>query len=294
LLALLAGELLITLWDFVEEDRTRHLPATERVAHPLLTLNYGVILAMLVPWLLGLAGEPTALAGAFHGVMSWFCAIAAIGVVVSGLRDLAAAQRAVRLTEAEPAMLAARLPERQAVLVTGGTGFIGSRLVAALAAAGHKVTVLTRNPAKARALSAGGPVRCVTSLDAIPADARLDAIVNLAGEPISDTPWTTRKRLQIVRSRLATTYAVGRLIARLEQRPAVLVSGSAIGWYGLRGNEPLSEADDGTPCFSRRVCFSWERAARRALAGLGYNECVTYSFIDHEAARLFGGGAEAG
>jgi uncharacterized protein (TIGR01777 family) len=264
LLALLAGELLITLWDFVEEDRTRHLPATERVAHTLLTLNYGVILAMLVPWLVGLAGEPTALAGAFHGVMSWFCAIAAIGVVVSGLRDLAAAQRAVRLTEAEPAMLAARLPERQAVLVTGGTGFIGSRLVAALAAAGHKVTVLTRNPAKARALSAGGPVRCVTSLDAIPADARLDAIVNLAGEPISDTPWTTRKRLQIVRSRLATTYAVGRLIARLEQRPAVLVSGSAIGWYGLRGNEPLTEADDGTPCFSRRVCFSWERAARRA------------------------------
>jgi uncharacterized protein len=49
LLALLAGELLITLWDFVEEDRTRHLPATERITHTLLTLNYGVILAMLVP-----------------------------------------------------------------------------------------------------------------------------------------------------------------------------------------------------------------------------------------------------
>jgi uncharacterized protein len=264
LLLLLAGELLITLWDFVEEDRTRHLPATERVTHTLLTLNYGVILAMLVPWLVGLAGETTMLAPAFHGLMSWFCVIAAAGVVISGLRDLAAAQRCARLSETGPAHLATILPGCQAVLVTGGTGFIGSRLVAALAAAGHEVTVLTREPAKARALAASGHVRCVTTLDAIPADTRIDAIVNLAGEPISDTPWTKAKRLRIVRSRLATTYALGRLIARLDRKPAVLVSGSAIGWYGLRGDEALTEADGGTACFSRRVCVSWERAARRA------------------------------
>ncbi len=72
------------MWDFVEEDRTRKLPASERVTHTLLTLNYGVILALLVPWLLGLAGAETAFAPAFHGAMSWFCAIAAAGVVVSG------------------------------------------------------------------------------------------------------------------------------------------------------------------------------------------------------------------
>jgi uncharacterized protein len=264
LLALLAGELLITLWDFVEEDRTRHLPATERVTHTLLTLNYGVILAMLVPWLVGLAGEEAMLAPAYHGLMSWLCVIAAVGVVVSGLRDLAAAQRCARLTETDPAQLASILPGRQTVLVTGGTGFIGSRLVAGLAVAGHEVMVLTRDPAKARALAGYGAVRCVTSLDAIPADTRVDAIVNLAGEPISDTPWTKAKRMRIVRSRLATTYAVTRLIARLEQRPAVLVSGSAIGWYGLRGDEALTETDAGTACFSRRVCVSWERAARRA------------------------------
>jgi len=264
LIALLAGELLITLWDFVEEDRTRHLPASERVTHTLLTLNYGVILALLVPWLVGLAGQPTALAPAFHGLMSWFCVAAAVGVVVSGLRDLAAARRCARLTEADLASLAAILPGRQAALVTGGTGFIGSRLVAALAAAGHEVTVLTRDPAKARALAGHGAVRSITTLAALPANARIDAIVNLAGEPISDTPWTKAKRLRIVRSRLATTYALGRLIARLERKPAVLVSGSAIGWYGLRGDEALTEADSGTACFSRRVCVSWERAARQA------------------------------
>ena len=264
LLALLAGELFITLWDFVEEDRTRHLPATERVTHTLLTLNYGVILAMLVPWLLGLAKQLTALPSVFQGLMSWFCAIAALGVVVSGLRDLAAARRTVRLTERDPASLATALPPRQSVLVTGGTGFIGSRLVTALVAAGHEVTVLARNREKALPLAATGPLRCVTSLDEIPAHTHIDAIVNLAGEPISDTPWTKPKRLRIVRSRLEITYAVARLIKRLSHKPAVLVSGSAIGWYGLRDEEPLTEASQGTPCFSRRLCVSWERAAQRA------------------------------
>ena len=109
LLALLAGELLITLWDFVEEDRTRQLPATERVTHTLLTLNYGVILAMLVPWLVGLARQGSELAPAYHGSMSWFCAIAALGVIVSGLRDLAAARRALALAALEVGHLGARL-----------------------------------------------------------------------------------------------------------------------------------------------------------------------------------------
>lgn len=263
LLALLAGELLITLWDFVEEDRTRHLPATEHITHTLLTLNYGVILAMLVPWLVGLAGRATNLAPAYHGLMSAFCAIAALGVIVSGLRDLAAARRTARLAERDPASLAVALPAQKCVLVTGGTGFIGSRLVTALIAAGHDVTVLTRDRAKALPLATAGPVRFVTSLDEIASDARIDTIVNLAGEPISDTPWTKVKRIRIMRSRLKATCAIARLVARLDRRPGVLVSGSAIGWYGLRGDQPLTEEDLGTPCFSRRICISWERAAKR-------------------------------
>lgn len=264
LLALLAGELFITLWDFVEEDRTRHLPATERVTHTLLTLNYGVILAMLVPWLVGLAGQPAMLATAYHGAMSWFCAIAAFGVTVSGLRDLAASRRTARLTEREPASLAAVLAPRRSILVTGGTGFVGGRLVTALLAAGHEVTVLTRDRAKALPFVAAGPLRCVTSLNEIADDATIDAIVNLAGEPISDTPWTKAKRLRIVRSRLRVTHGIIRLIERMDRKPAVMVSGSAIGWYGLRGDEPLTEESLGKPCFSRRVCVSWERAAERA------------------------------
>lgn len=260
LVCLLLVELFITLWDFVEEDRSRALPATERVTHTLLTLNYGIILALLVPLLAGWAGDPTAVPPARHGWLSWACTLGAAGVAIFGLRDLAAARRAPRLVEADPASLASALPDRCSILITGGTGFIGRRLVAALAAAGHDLIVLTRDP-KSAMLSA--PARLVARLDDIPAHCRIDAIVNLAGEPISDTPWTLRKRQRILRSRLALTRDLCRLIARLDRKPDLFVSGSAIGIYGLRDATPLTEADGGTPCFSQRLCAAWEAAAKQ-------------------------------
>ena len=263
LIVLLAVELFITLWDFVEEDRTRKLPATERVLHTMLTLNYGVILAMLVPLLLGWAGQATALPRADHGWIGGLCAAAALGVSVSGLRDLAAARRAPYLWSMNVANLAAGLADCQHVVITGGTGFVGSRLVAALAEAGHQVTVLTRNRASAAHLTA--PIRVVTSLDQIGAEERVDAVVNLAGEPISNGLWTKAKRKRIVQSRLDATRACVALIARLETKPAVFVSGSAIGWYGLRGDEALDEASAAREDnFSHQICAQWEQAAAGA------------------------------
>ncbi len=264
LIALMIAELAVTLWDFVEEDRTRKLPATERVTHTLLTLNYGVVLAMLIPLLAGWGARPAAIEPAYYGVWSWLCAIASVGVIFSGLRDLAAARRTARITPADPAPLAAALAGRQGILITGATGFIGHRLVAALVGAGHDVTVLTRSRANAAALPA--PLRVITALDQIDDAARLDAIVNLAGEPIGDALWTLRKRQRILRSRLRATRDVVALIGRLAVRPAVLVSGSAIGWYGLRDDEPLDETAGGVPGFSRKLCVKWERAAAPAAA----------------------------
>jgi hypothetical protein len=264
--ALLAVELFITLWDFVEEDRTRHLPPSERVTHTLLTLNYGAILTLLAPVLLGWAALPTGLAAADHGLWSWLCAAAALATAVCGARDLAAASRTARLREGGAARLAGGLKPNSAVLVTGGTGFIGARLVAALAAAGHEVTVLTRRREHAAALPA--PLRIVTDLAQIASAARIDAIVNLAGEPIASGLWTKAKRRRIVESRLGATWAVGQLIERLERKPEVLVSGSAIGWYGLRGDEPIAEDGGWTACFSHSLCSAWEYAARLA-AGRG-------------------------
>jgi uncharacterized protein (TIGR01777 family) len=266
LLLLLLVELGITLWDFVEEDRTRSLPASERVTHTLLTLNYGVILALLVPWLWGNAAQPTALPPASYGAISWFCALAAFGVIVSGFRDLEAARRCRRLRDVPAADLAAALPGRRSILVTGGTGFIGRRLVTALAGAGHEVIVLSRDPRRATTDLRHHFVRAIGSLDEVGSAEPIDAIVNLAGEPISNGPWTRAKRRRILASRLCVTREIHRLVARLEHKPEVLVSGSAIGWYGLRGDETLGEDSAGTACFSRRVCLAWEREARRADA----------------------------
>jgi hypothetical protein len=151
------------------------------------------------------------------------------------------------------------LPPCRTVLVTGATGFIGRRLVEALAAAGHQAIVLARNPEKAARLPP--PFRLVTSLDQIPSDTRIDAVVNLAGEPVADRVWTAARRRRILASRLRMTRDVVRMIARLDRKPAVLVSGSAIGWYGLWQDETLTEFDGGKACFTHRVCAAWERAA---------------------------------
>jgi uncharacterized protein (TIGR01777 family) len=235
------------------------------VTHTLLALNYGALLVLLIPLLLGWAGNSTGLAAAWHGKWSWLCSLAAAATFLFGLRDLAAARRLVRLAPDEPARLAAALPPDRSVLVTGGTGFIGRRLVGALVAAGHDVTVLTRDRAKAADLPA--PVRIVTSLDQIGPTARIDAIVNLAGEPIGDAPWTAARRRLIVESRLAVTRAVGHLILRLRKAPDVLVSASAVGWYGPRGDEPLDETAEPGKGFAHDSCAAVEAAAERG-AGL--------------------------
>jgi uncharacterized protein (TIGR01777 family) len=122
--------------------------------------------------------------------------------------------------------------------------------------------VLVRDAAKAAALRP--PIRLVTSLDEIASDARIDAVINLAGEPIANALWTRAKRRRILSSRLRMTRRVVALIARLERRPSVLVSGSAIGWYGLWRDERLTEFDGGKRCFSHRLCDAWERAAKKA------------------------------
>jgi uncharacterized protein (TIGR01777 family) len=257
----LAVEVMITLADFVEEDMSRKLPATERVNHTLLAINYGAILVLIFPPLAASAMEATSVKLTSHGTWSALMMFASLGAIVFGLRDLLASRRPDAVSTPSEDLVKA-LATRQTVLVTGATGFIGTRLVQALNTAGHQVIVLTRDPQKAAALTP--PFRLITGLSQLPDDTHIDAIVNLAGEPIANGPWTVGKRHAILASRLRTTGNIVRLIRRLTHKPAVLISGSAIGWYGLNGDETLTEASDGRACFTRQVCTDWERAAVQA------------------------------
>jgi uncharacterized protein len=261
-IAVLVAEIVITLMDFVEEDLSRKLPPSERINHTLLAINYGAILVLLLPVLIHWAMQPTGLKSAYAGLLSIAATASAIGAAVFGARDFAASRRLARMTAASARDLVEKLSGRQTVLVTGATGFVGRRLVAALTGAGHQVIALVRNPAKTD--MPPPPVTLITDLDQLASVTAIDAIVNLAGEPIGNGLWTAAKRRKILESRTAMTAHIVGLIARLDCKPAVLVSGSAVGWYGLWQDQVLTESARSHGCFSHELCDTWENAARSA------------------------------
>jgi uncharacterized protein (TIGR01777 family) len=148
-------------------------------------------------------------------------------------------------------------------LITGATGFIGSHLIKPLLRRGDRVIALARRPLRARRLL-GTKVHVVASLDEVPDETSIDGIVNLAGERILGLPWTAARRRKLLASRIDTTRAIVDLCNRLHTRPAVLVNGSAIGYYGVRGDETLDESMPSQAMFQSRLCSEWEAAALAA------------------------------
>ena len=145
------------------------------------------------------------------------------------------------------------------ITITGGTGFIGQAVVASLLAAGHSVTVLSRRP---REGTKPRYVQCNLESQDPPQNALegADAVVNLAGEPVAQR-WTDAAKRRIRVSRIDATRRLVDAIARLERKPSVLVSASAVGFYGDRGDEILTENSGSGDGFLERVTVDWERAA---------------------------------
>ncbi|MEQ1864779.1 MAG: TIGR01777 family oxidoreductase [Micropepsaceae bacterium] len=264
-LALLAVEVAITIADFIEEDRTRHLPPLERLLHTVLAILYGTFLAIAVPWLLAQTAKASALELVSYGLLSWFFTLAAVGVIAFGIRNAMAVHRLGQHKPLKP--LGDITPSGRSVFLTGATGFIGAALVERLLARGDRVFVLARDARQSRALF-GESVNHVERLDALPRETRIDAIVNLAGAPVVGLPWTRGRRAQLLSSRVDLTYGLIAWIKTLDHVPAVLVNASAIGLYGDKGDDVLNENADAGTGFAADLCRLWEDAAHRG-EGLG-------------------------
>jgi uncharacterized protein (TIGR01777 family) len=151
------------------------------------------------------------------------------------------------------------------ILLTGGTGLIGRRLCKHWLAQGHQLTVLSRKPDEVPRLC-GAEVRGIAHPDDVGSQ-HVDAVVNLAGAPIADRPWTRKRKVLLWDSRITLTEQLVTWLERREQKPDVFISGSAVGWYGDGGERELDEnSPPVSEDFASRLCIAWEETAQRAEA----------------------------
>ncbi|MCO6439832.1 MAG: NAD-dependent epimerase/dehydratase family protein, partial [Nitrococcus mobilis] len=161
------------------------------------------------------------------------------------------------------------------VLITGGTGFIGSALCRYYLAKGQPVFVLTRDIARAQH-RLGQTVRAVANLQDIPPESAPAVIFNLAGQNLASGRWTRTRKRRFVESRVGVTQQVVEYINTLTDAAPVLISGSAVGYYGARGATRLDERASAGDEYQSRLCQTWEQVARAAEAA-GTRVCLMRS-----------------
>lgn len=149
------------------------------------------------------------------------------------------------------------------ILLTGGTGLIGRALCQHWQQQGHELWVWSRQPAQVPRLCSGA--RGVAHLQELNAVGPFDAVINLAGAPIADRPWTKARRALLWQSRIDLTHTLVAWMATQPTPPRVLLSASAVGWYGDRADACLDESSSpGGQDFGSRLCMAWEEEAQRA------------------------------
>lgn len=156
------------------------------------------------------------------------------------------------------------------VVMTGATGFLGQALAAELGKLGCELTVYSRDPAQARR-KLGRHVTAFSAWHDAPTQA--DAVINLAGEPLIGGRWTAAKKDRIRASRIGTTHGLVQWLSRMQLRPDVLISGSAVGVYGYSDDRVFYEHDHTGDDFGARLCADWEASARAAET-LGVRVCL--------------------
>jgi len=147
------------------------------------------------------------------------------------------------------------------ILISGSSGLIGSALVPALTKRGHDVTRLVRTSAEVAGGVVWNPEAGMLDLSR---QAPFDAVIHLAGENIGAKRWTASRKVRLRESRTKGTALVAEMIARMEPPPALFISASAIGYYGDRGDEVLTEENKAGSGFLAELCQEWEAAAQPA------------------------------
>ncbi len=156
------------------------------------------------------------------------------------------------------------------IAITGATGLVGSRLIEKLQPAGHEILVFTRNPNKAQKLFPASAFPKLEIVQYTPQESGdwqqrvsgCDAVINLAGEPIAER-WTSQQKQAIMESRQLGTRKLVEAIAMAAQKPQVLVSGSAIGYYGTSETAIFDENSPSGNDFLAQVCQNWEAEAQK-------------------------------
>jgi len=158
------------------------------------------------------------------------------------------------------------------ILITGGTGFIGSALTRSLTEQGYEVTVLSRNPDSVEKICGPG-IKALNNLNQLKPEDTFQAIINLAGAPIFDARWSDARKQIIRDSRIGLTKQLVASMARMAVKPELLISGSAIGYYGDQGDTVLTEQSATHKDFSEQLCTDWENEAKKAEQ-LGVRVCL--------------------
>lgn len=161
----------------------------------------------------------------------------------------------------------------QHILITGGTGFIGRDLCRALLTQDSAITVLSRQPSDA-VRSVCGRVAVVHDLDELESHEGFDAVINLAGEGIAEKRWTEARKQTLIESRTGITRKLIGVMKTWSQAPGVMVSGSAVGYYGDQGDQTVTESTSPAPEFTHQLCSDWEKAALEAEP-LGVRVCIS-------------------
>ncbi|MEH6457917.1 MAG: TIGR01777 family oxidoreductase [Cocleimonas sp.] len=174
---------------------------------------------------------------------------------------------------------------QQRYLITGGSGFIGTALIKQLLLENQDVTVLTRNEVKTAQhftsviaaeredFQTKTNVKTIRSLDDISPDQSFDVVINLAGQGIADKRWNDEVKQQIIDSRIKTTQALHEYLKEVLVKPDVFISGSALGYYGLRdSDDEINENGETDNSFSSQLCQQWETEAK-VIADMGIRTC---------------------